>query len=96
MIRLLNISRYHWVVVLAIAGLFAAMFAFASYNLFHLSMANLSFLQRYGLMAVQEGALIQTIEVLVGGTFALLCYFGFKLCEADLIRRFRLWSQSQE
>ena len=94
--RLLDIRRYHWIAVFGLAGVFAAVFAFATFNLFHYSMANLSFLKRHGLIAIQEGALLQTVEILNGGAFALFSYFGFKLCEGELIARFRLWSRSTD
>ena len=94
--RLLNIRLYHWIVVFTLAGVFAAVFAFATFNLFHYSMANLSFLKRHGLVAIQEGALIQTIEIVIGGAFALASFFGFKLCEVELIARFRAWSNPSD
>jgi len=52
MVRLLHISRLHWLVVFVLAGIFAAAFAFSIYNLFHISMANLDFLRKYGLVAI--------------------------------------------
>ena len=91
-----DIERYHWLIVFVLAGLFAAGFAFSTYNLFHLTMANLSFLQSYGLVAIQNGALTQTFEIAVGGGFSLVCYLGFKLCECELIARFREWTGSSK
>ncbi len=93
---LLDIRRYPWVVVFVLAGLCAAAFAFSTYNLFHLSMANLSFLQQYGLVAIQNGALVQSFEVALCGGFALICYLGFKVCEGELVSRFRRWTGSDD
>ncbi len=63
--------------------------AFLSYNLFSLAMANLGFLQKYGLMAVAEGGLLQLMQIGAKGLLALLCYLGFKGAETELIARWR-------
>jgi hypothetical protein len=96
MARLIRISRLHWLVVFVMAGVFAAAFTFATYNLFHLSMANLDFLRKYGLLAIQEGALGQTIEIAAGGALALFFFLGFKVCERDLVNRYFDWSDFTE
>lgn len=94
--RLLDISRYHWCFVFVIAGMFTILFAFSTYNLFQYTMANLSFLQEYGIVAIQEGALSQSLEVIIGGTFSMICFLGFKVCEGELVMRFRRWSHSSD
>jgi hypothetical protein len=96
MARFMGISRLHWLVVFVMAGVFAAAFAFSTYNLFHLSMANLDFLRQYGLLAIQEGALGQTIEIAAGGAVALFFFLGFKVCERELVTRYFDWSSSDE
>ncbi len=96
MARLMRISRLHWLVVFVMAGVFAAAFAFSTYNLFHLSMANLGFITTYGLVAIQEGALGQTIEIAIGGALALFFFLGFKVCERELVTRYFEWSNSTE
>jgi len=96
MVRLLRISRLHWLVVFVLAGIFAAAFAFSTYNLFHLSMANLDFLKKYGLVAIQEGALGQTTEIAIGGAVALFFFLRFKICERKLVTRYFDWSGSDE
>lgn len=89
--RCLNPANYAAAIVFLAAGLFAACFAYSSYNLFHLSMANLSFLRRYGWLAVMEGGLLQLIQILGWGCISLLCFIAFKICESELTLRFRRW-----
>ena len=91
----MRISRLHWVVVFVLAGAFAAAFTFWTYNLFHLSMANLSFIQKYGLLAIQEGALSQLIEIAIGGAVALFLFRGFKVCERELVTRYFNWQDKE-
>ena len=88
---LLNLSRYHWIVVFLAAGVFAIGLAYTSYNLFHLSMANFSFIRRFGWTAIMEGAFVQTLQILVGGCFALFFFFAFKACELELLSRYKNW-----
>jgi len=89
--RFLKLPRYHWLFVFSLCGCFAIAFAFTSYNLFHLSMANINFIQTYGLLAVMEGAIYQSFEILVGSVFSLFCYLGFKICETELSMRYHSW-----
>ena len=88
---LLKLSRYHWTIVFLAAGVFAIGLAYSSYNLFHLSMANISFIRRFGWTAIMEGAILQTLQILIGGCFALLFFFAFKVCELELLTRFKEW-----
>lgn len=77
--------------VLIIAGLFAVIFAYATVNLFQVSMANIRFLREFGWIAVQEGALIQLLQIIGSGGVAMLAYIGFKICESELVRRYNNW-----
>lgn len=78
-----------------LAGIFAAAFAFSTYNLFRLSMANLDFIQKYRLLAVQEGALRQSFEIAIGGALALFFFLGFKVCERELVTRYFNWQDKE-
>lgn len=90
--RILDLTRWPVVLVVIGAGFCAAALAFVSFNLFQVAMANAAFLARYGWLAVMEGALWQLATLVLSGTFALFCYFGFKLCENELVQRYRLWT----
>ena len=70
---------------------FAIAFAFSSYNLFHLSKANIAFIREFGFEAIRLGALVQLVQILLGGCFALFCYIGFKLCENEMVARYQAW-----
>lgn len=90
--RILDITKWHWIIVFAGAGLCAIGLAFSTVNLFQHTMANLAFIRLFGLLAIQEGALIQLGELIVTGGVALVCYLGFKFCEVELSIRFRRWA----
>jgi hypothetical protein len=86
---LLSLSRYPALLVFAAMGACAALLAWSSFNLFHLAMANITFLQTYGVMAIKDGGLVQLLGLVLQGTVALLCYIGFKACETELVSRWR-------
>jgi hypothetical protein len=56
-------------------------------NIFRLFAANWSFILTHGLMALQEGAFGQTLELLATGMLAMFFYLVFKFCEKILIDR---------
>lgn len=88
---MLRIKTYPVFVVLLIAGLLTVVFAYATLNLFQMSMANISFLREYRWTAVEEGALWQFAEIFVSAAIALISYIGFKICETELVRRYHNW-----
>ncbi len=89
--RLFRISGYPGVLVFVLAGVAAAIFAYSTYNLLTVSMANLNFLREHGWLAVTSGGLVQLLGILAHGAVALACWLLFKACEADLIDRYRRW-----
>ncbi len=82
-----GIVTYHWSTTLLLMGLFSALGALASYNIFVQLAANFRFLGEHGVMAIMEGALVQLGGLLVSGYFALAMYLGFKACEHVLMDR---------
>lgn len=78
--QFLKLPRYHWLFVFALCGCFASAFAFTPYNLFNLSMANIKFIQNYGLLAVMEGALYQSLKFWLAVYFR--CFFILDLRSA--------------
>ncbi len=88
---MLRLNRYPAFVVLIIGGLFAVIFAYATLNLFQMSMANTRFLREYGWIAVQEGTLFQLLQIIGSGIIAMIAYIGFKICESELVRRYNNW-----
>ena len=89
--RLFQVSRYPAIIVFALTGVSAAIVAYASYNLLTISMANLHFIQKHGWLALTSGGLIQLLEIAVYGIVALAFFLVFKICESELVLRYRRW-----
>jgi hypothetical protein len=87
----LRLNRYPAIIVLLLAGILTVIFAYATLNLFQMSMANIGFLRQYGWIAIQEGALLQLAQIIGSAAIAMLSYIGFKICETELVRRYHNW-----
>jgi hypothetical protein len=70
--------------VLITSGL---IFGAMTVNIFRLFAANWNFIVTYGLIALREGALIQMLELVLTGIFAMIFFLLFKFCEKILIDR---------
>lgn len=77
--------------VLLLAGCLTVIFAYATLNLFQMSMANIRFLREFGWTAVMEGGLVQLAQIVLGATVAMLSYIAFKICETELVQRYHKW-----
>ena len=89
---MLNLTRWPVIFVFALAGLSAVALTFTSVNLFAETMANFAFIQRHGLVAIKEGALVQLAELTFWGGTALAAYLVFKVCEVELVFRYFHWA----
>lgn len=89
--RLFDITGHSALFIFVLAGVSLAVVAYATYNLLHLSMANLSFLREHGLMALMSGGLLQLMQIVLSGTVALAFFLLYKICESELILRYRRW-----
>lgn len=89
--RWLEIHAYHGLVLFLAMGACAVLFAWSSYNLTQLAVANFRFLRAFGLMAVMEGGLWQLLEIAAYGLLSLIFYLGFKSCEHELVHRGSDW-----
>lgn len=87
----MKLNRQSVFTVLVIAGILTVIFAYATLNLFQMSMANIGFIREYGWIAVMEGALWQLAQIILSAAVALLSYVGFKICESELVRRYQNW-----
>ena len=87
--RWLRLSSYHWLALMLAMALAATVLAWLSFGLVNLAMANAAFLTRYGLLAIREGGLWQTVEIGGQAFLALLAYLVFKATETELIHRWR-------
>jgi hypothetical protein len=63
----------------------ALTFGFLTINIFRLLAANWEFIVRYGLVALREGALWQTLELALIGIVSMLFFLLFRFCEDILI-----------
>ncbi len=90
--RSLDITRWPAIWVFLAAGLAAVLSAFATVNLFGEAMANFSFLDQFGLEAVRLGAIWQLGSLTLWGAAALACFLCFKICEVELVQRYRAWT----
>ena len=89
---MLNITRWPGLLVFVLAGLSAVALTFASVNLLSQTMANFAFIQRHGLVAIREGALLQLAQLSFWGAIALVAYLVFKACEVELMFRYFQWA----
>lgn len=90
---LFKITRWPTICVFLLAGIAAIIFAFVTANLFSYAMANVEFLQEFGIVAIQNGALVQIGELIFWGAVAMSCWFVFKICEHTLANRYLAWSR---
>jgi hypothetical protein len=84
-----DVAAWHWAWLFLAMGLFGALFAWSSFNLAMLFMANFRFLFTYGRLALAEGGLVQLVGLVVYGYLAVAFYLGFKACEVELVARLR-------
>ena len=68
-----------------VLGLAFFVFGSGSLNLFFLLKANADLITMHGWQAVMDGALQQTIELLVTGYVSIAAYVVFKACEHALV-----------
>ncbi len=88
---MLKLNRYPVVAVILLAGILTVIFAYATLNLFQMSMANIRFLTQFGWTAVMEGGLVQLVQIVVSAIISMLSYIGFKICESELVHRYHNW-----
>ena len=91
--RLLSISAYSVWFIFVLAGVSLAVVGYATYNLLSLSMANLAFLREHGWTAIMSGGLLQLLELLLSGIVSLGFFVLYKICESELLTRYRHWQE---
>jgi hypothetical protein len=85
----LHPSSWNALVVFLAAGVFGGLFAWNSYNLVVLFMANFRFISEHGLLALQLGAFRQMVGLVASLYLSIAFYVGFKVCEYELVARLR-------
>jgi hypothetical protein len=89
--RLFDIAGHSALFIFVLAGVALVVVGYATYNLLNLSMANLAFLRKHGLVALSSGGLVQLVQIVLSGTVALTFFLVYKICESELILRYRRW-----
>jgi hypothetical protein len=86
MFRLIKaVLTLHWLLTLALMGLFALAFGLSSLNIFEVIQANFGVISEHGLMALMDGAALQLVEIIVSGYIAVISYVLLKACEYALV-----------
>jgi hypothetical protein len=93
--RFLDLTRWPTILIFLFAGAVGAGFALMTVNLFSQAMASMAFLRKFGLAAVEHGALWQVAELLAWGAASLVCWVAFKISENALVERYRAWVRRQ-
>jgi len=60
-------------------------FGYFSFNLFFLFQSNLVLIQSFGLLALQEGAAIQLLKIVMSTFMSVIFYTVWKVCERLLV-----------
>jgi hypothetical protein len=71
--------------VFLVMGLSFTLGSLLSLDLVSLAYSNASFVLEYGVMALKDGGLLQSLHLLGMGYLALACYVVFKCCEKQLV-----------
>jgi hypothetical protein len=87
-VRWLRPGPYSTLVLLVFLALLSVAFAWMTFDLARLAMANSDFLWREGFTtAIMYGGHWQTLGIVAKGVGALFCYLGFKGIERELMTR---------
>jgi hypothetical protein len=77
----------HFIAAFVVMGLAFIGFGLASLNLIYLIRANAELVLQHGAMALVDGALQQSLELLGLGFSGLAMYLIFKMCEHILVEK---------
>jgi hypothetical protein len=87
--RWLILQTWHIATLFLGLGASAALFAWTTFNLYGVAMANFDLIRRYGAMALLDGGFRQFVEICFDGFVSLLLFLLFKGCETEIVRRWR-------
>jgi len=89
--RVFRIAGYPTLAVFIIAGLAVVVVTLSSLNLLTSGLALLRFVQQHGWTAIMVGGWRQMLEIAGYGAVSLSFYLLFKVCETELLIRYRNW-----
>ena len=78
------LRAHRFLTFLLMSGSFVT-FGITAVNLFFVFKANLDFLAAHGRMALEEGGLLQLLQLLLASLLAMAFYLLFKVCEKVLV-----------
>ncbi len=85
--KLRSILTAHWLLTLFIMGLAGLAFGICTYSLFDLIRANFALVAEHGWIALQDGAAMQLVELVIYGYLGILAYIVLKACEKVLVEK---------
>jgi hypothetical protein len=89
--RFLTLQRWHILALFAGLGISAVLFAWTTFNLFGVAIANFDLIKRYGVMALLDGGFLQFAEISFDALVSMLLFLLFKGCETEIVKRWRDW-----
>jgi hypothetical protein len=87
--RWLILQNWHIAALFLGLAASAALFAWTTFNLYGVAVANFNFIKQYGAMALFDGGLQQFVEICFDGFVSLLLFLLFKGCETEIVKRWR-------
>jgi hypothetical protein len=85
--RCMDFLRGHPLVTFLLMGVFFLLFGLASINLYVVLKANVDLFLHYGLMVIDDGALMQLGEIAGSVCLSILFFVMFAICERILVGR---------
>lgn len=89
--RLFRVAGYPAVLVFLCAGIAAAVLAFGSLRLLTSGLSLMRMVQEQGWPVLTEEGWPQPLRVAGFGVLALSAYLVFRICETELVARYRDW-----
>jgi hypothetical protein len=85
----LVLQRWHIITLFLGLGVSAVLFAWTTFNLFGVAVANFNLIKQYGAMALFDGGFKQFAQICLDGFVSLLLFLMFKGCETEIVKRWR-------
>jgi putative effector of murein hydrolase LrgA (UPF0299 family) len=89
--RYLTLQTWNIAALFIGLGVSAVLFAWTSFNLFGVAIANFKLIKQYGLMALWDGGFQQFVEISFDALVSMLLFLMFKGCETEIVKRWRDW-----
>jgi hypothetical protein len=87
--RWLILQRWHILTLFAGLSVSAVLFAWTTFNLFSVAVANFRLISQFGAMALFDGGFQQFVEICFDALVSLALFLMFKGCETEIVSRWR-------